>query len=134
MDRKSDDNEFFNTVFELGDFGDLGDMDDWENSKESDDAPKQKLLIGDEGGDCKNGNKSNESTDGSGKRKRTLPGQIKKIVTFMQTHTDFNKGTAKANEVLERAWENLASELNAMGPPVHSSKQWRSVWSQFKAN
>lgn len=70
----------------------------------------------------------------SGKRKRTTPEQFDKLISFMQTHPDFTKGTSKADEEQEIAWNVFTDELNEIGPPVHSSKEWRTVWSQYKAN
>lgn len=59
---------------------------------------------------------------------------MEKIISFMSMNQDFTKGSTKSEDHQILAWENLTVELNAMGPPQHSSKEWRTVWSRFKGN
>lgn len=50
----------------------------------------------------------------------------------MRSHDDFSKG--KTSESQERDWDNFIEELNACGPPVHTGKEWRKIWSDWKGN
>lgn len=63
---------------------------------------------------------------------KTKPLQYRKLQFFMQNHPDFTKG--KANPTQLSDWEKLCVELNAIGPPQHSSIDWRRVWTDFKAS
>lgn len=88
--------------------------------------------------DCEDGNilkdLVNVEQGQAEKRKRIRSEQLTKLKSFTETHTDFTKGTNKPDCVQELAWDCLAVELNSIGPPVHTSKGWRTVWSQYKAN
>lgn len=75
-----------------------------------------------------------ETETASKKRTRTTDVQLDKIISFMTTHSDFAKGSTKLDDEQTLAWEKLTEELNAMGPPHHSSKEWRTVWSRYKGN
>lgn len=78
---------------------------------------------------------SADDNDSDKKKKRsskTTKPQIHKIQMFMQKYPDFTKGKADKNQTL--AWGKLSEELNAIGPPYHSSLDWRVVWTNFKAN
>lgn len=50
----------------------------------------------------------------------------------METHMDFTRGKADDSQTI--AWEELSAELNQIGPPFHSSIDWRRVWTDFKSN
>lgn len=63
---------------------------------------------------------------------KTTPLQYQKLKEFMQTHMDFTRGKADDSQTL--AWEDLSAELNRIGPPFHSSIDWRRVWTDFKSN
>lgn len=57
------------------------------------------------------------------KKKITLE-QPEMLSLFMNDHPDFKKGKQKVCEAtvtLNKEWETLTSELNAMGPPIHSN-------------
>lgn len=78
---------------------------------------------------------STEDNDSYKKIKRsskTTPLQYQKLQEFMQTHMDFTRGKADDSQIL--AWEELSAELNQIGPPFHSSIDWRRVWTDFKSN
>lgn len=71
------------------------------------------------------------------KRKRsskTTEAQMDKILAFMQSHPDFTKGRSIENEMLTKDWDRLTEDLNNMGPPIHTSNEWRKVWSDSKGN
>lgn len=34
--------------------------------------------------------------------------------------------------MFEQLWNDLSTELNVIGPPKHSAKEWRKVWSNHK--
>lgn len=55
----------------------------------------------------------------------------------MQCHPDFGKG--KRRESIDQLrfdeeWRCLTEDLNAIGPPIRTSMEWRKVWTDFKAN
>ncbi|KAJ6642619.1 hypothetical protein Bhyg_07572 [Pseudolycoriella hygida] len=74
-----------------------------------------------------------DSTE-SKKRKRTSDEQLSKIIAFMEEYPDFGKGSTKSDNDKTLAWECLVAELNALGPPQHTSREWRTVWSRYKGN
>lgn len=67
------------------------------------------------------------------KRSRKITSvQCEKLKCFMDVNPDFTKGKTSQNQL--HSWEKLCDELNAIGPPHHSSLVWRRVWTDFKAS
>lgn len=75
-----------------------------------------------------------EPDDSFGKRKRATSEQLEKLISFANIHPDFTKGSNKEDADQDIDWQNLTAELNAMGPPIRTCKEWRTAWSQYKGN
>ncbi|KAJ6650175.1 hypothetical protein Bhyg_05420 [Pseudolycoriella hygida] len=60
------------------------------------------------------------------KQPKTTNKQIKKIIDTMQENEKL--------EFTDVMWSDLSNELNELGPPIHSIKEWRKVWSNYKYN
>lgn len=54
------------------------------------------------------------------------------MFTFVEISVYNEDSTGKST--LDGLWENLAIELNVIGPPIRTALQWRRVWSIYKYN
>ncbi|XP_037048872.1 uncharacterized protein LOC119083287 isoform X2 [Bradysia coprophila] len=63
---------------------------------------------------------------GKNRQARTSPAQIQKLADFMN-----NKGKQPDSD---EALRILTDELNAIGPPIRTTAQWRRTWSIMKYN
>lgn len=61
---------------------------------------------------------------------KTSKEQFDKLILFMECHSDFTR--RKPDDQLLLDWEILCGELNSMGHAVHSTKEWRKVWTDYK--
>lgn len=81
--------------------------------------------------------KSKEQAESSKENiKKITRVQCKKLFSSMDGRPGFPKGKMKSNEETEKLlkdWEQLSSELNAMGPPQHSVSKWRRIWTKMKS-
>lgn len=50
---------------------------------------------------------------------------------FIDKIVDNNEGLI-AKDAFDLLWENLASELNDIGPPDHTAAEWKKIWSEHK--
>lgn len=69
---------------------------------------------------------SNPETLKQNKFVRTTKEQFKKLISYMETHDDFDKGKARIAQQV--AWDSFVIELNDIGPPYRTSEDWRIVW------
>uniref|UniRef100_A0A1A9V949 Myb_DNA-bind_5 domain-containing protein n=1 Tax=Glossina austeni TaxID=7395 RepID=A0A1A9V949_GLOAU len=63
--------------------------------------------------------------------------QFKGMVEWMKQHPDIAKGKGHYGPnkcQLKEKIEELASEMNAYGPPIRLPEEWLRVWTHFKAN
>ncbi|XP_001661174.2 uncharacterized protein LOC5574104 [Aedes aegypti] len=65
--------------------------------------------------------------------------QFQLLVDQMEAHPAVAKGlkfcveSGYRNEAAYNGvWKNIATELNSMGPPIRSPKEWQKVWTDFK--
>lgn len=79
----------------------------------------------------------NNGNEKENKRKITAV-QSEKLISVMDGRTDhISKGKMKSDEKtlgMLREWDNLAQELNVLGPPHHTSSEWRRIWTKMKYN
>lgn len=55
----------------------------------------------------------------------------------MRCHSDFHKGKRPDSAEtlrIDDAWNILTAELNALGPPIRTSPEWRRAWTDYKSN
>ncbi|KAG4066868.1 hypothetical protein HA402_012935 [Bradysia odoriphaga] len=71
-------------------------------------------------------NNSETNIFGKNRQARTSPAQIQKLADFMNNK---DKQT-----VSDEALRILTDELNAIGPPIRTTAQWRRTWSIMKYN
>ncbi|KAH8354539.1 hypothetical protein KR084_000906 [Drosophila pseudotakahashii] len=65
--------------------------------------------------------------------KHRSPAQDAIFLRFIRDNIDIAKGFTRGDRVLvTTAWEDLASELNAHGPPCKTADGWRRVWKDWK--
>lgn len=84
-------------------------------------------------------NRTKNSKSTKKPRAKTTRAQFQKLIAFMRCHSDFNKGKPPNKETAETlriddAWNILIAELNAIGPPIRTSPEWRRAWTNFKSN
>lgn len=82
------------------------------------------------------GTSDKETIVKSSRSKKTTESQKEMLFTFMHCRPDFPVGRLKDNEetkTILKEFDGLVTELNAIGPPVHSANEWRKIWSEFKA-
>lgn len=78
--------------------------------------------------------------DGNGKenKKKITTKQSEKLVSAMDGWTDhISKGKMKSDDKtvqLLREWDELTQQLNVLGPPHHTSSEWRRIWTKMKSN
>ncbi|XP_029409084.2 uncharacterized protein LOC105231785 [Bactrocera dorsalis] len=65
--------------------------------------------------------------------KTTTPQQYVKLAEIMEKKPDIANGFHKGpKEDLQAFWQEVASNLNALGPPSKDSLAWRKVWIDWK--
>ncbi|XP_053957689.1 uncharacterized protein LOC128862902 [Anastrepha ludens] len=67
--------------------------------------------------------------------KRTTAQQFQKLVEIMKKNPDVARGVGKfvpTKKSRAELWEKFATELNAMGPPMRSGREWNKVWLDYK--
>lgn len=70
-------------------------------------------------------------------RRRTIPGQMKRLVEMMEDHATLATGRSKSTcykQMQRTGWENIATELNALGPPIKTWDGWRKVCYKSSLN
>lgn len=71
-------------------------------------------------------------------KKRINTVQIKMLLSGMDGRSEaISKGKTKTDEKtikLLSEWNELTKELNYLGPPHHTSEEWRRIWSKMKYN
>lgn len=71
-------------------------------------------------------------------RKKITTAQSVKLFSTMNGWTNqISKGKMKSDQQtiqLLRDWDELAQELNVLGPPHHTSSEWRRIWTKMKSN
>ncbi|KAK5646362.1 hypothetical protein RI129_004826 [Pyrocoelia pectoralis] len=75
----------------------------------------------------------------SDKKKRSAKTTRQQYCLFIeevQTNKAFrnNKYNPEKPDVLETTWEELTNNLNSTGGPQHSTKQWKSIFSDWKSS
>lgn len=45
-----------------------------------------------------------------------------------------NDGKQMDKKTYESLWDNLAAQLNDIGPPDHTTSEWKRIWSVHKYN
>lgn len=50
------------------------------------------------------------------------------IFMILEDNDEEKAGKKKYNEL----WDQLSTHLNTLGPPTHSTSEWRRVWSKYK--
>ncbi|XP_039967496.1 uncharacterized protein LOC126767985 [Bactrocera neohumeralis] len=65
--------------------------------------------------------------------KVTTAEQYEKLCDMMATKRDIAQGFQKRpKEEVQEFWEEVARNLNALGPPTKDSNTWRKVWIDWK--
>lgn len=67
---------------------------------------------------------------------RTTETQFTMLISFMQDGRDFVRGSLSntaENLKFLKEWSLLVDQLNANGPPIRSTTDWRKVWSEYKS-
>ncbi|XP_049308998.1 uncharacterized protein LOC125777719 [Bactrocera dorsalis] len=68
-----------------------------------------------------------------GRSKVTTAEQYEKLCDMMATKRDIAQGFQKPpKEEVQEFWEEVARNLNALGPPTKDSNTWRKVWIDWK--
>ncbi|XP_049316751.1 uncharacterized protein LOC125779435 isoform X1 [Bactrocera dorsalis] len=66
--------------------------------------------------------------------KTTTPEQYEKLADIMATKRDVAQGfQQRPKEEVKEFWEEIANDLNALGPPSKDSSTWRKVWIDWKS-
>lgn len=64
--------------------------------------------------------------------------QFEMLVAQMEAHPAVAKGlkfcaaTGSSEATYEGVWKNITLELNSVGPPTRTAKEWQKVWSDYK--
>ncbi|XP_052871301.1 uncharacterized protein LOC128276883, partial [Anopheles cruzii] len=61
---------------------------------------------------------------------RTTRRQFIKMVDIMETDPEIARAIKKGDQ--SAFWDNLATELNAVGPPIKTTAIWKRVWFDYK--
>ncbi|XP_041773088.1 uncharacterized protein LOC121594144 isoform X3 [Anopheles merus] len=61
---------------------------------------------------------------------RTTKVQYKKMIDIMETAPGIARAIFKGNQT--QFWEELTTQLNALGPPVKAVGTWKRVWFDYK--
>lgn len=54
---------------------------------------------------------------------KTTGRQFQKIISFVE---DYSK---RGKKLCSKEWNHLTDQLNAIGPPFHTSDEWRKIWT-----
>uniref|UniRef100_A0A1B0DCX0 Regulatory protein zeste n=1 Tax=Phlebotomus papatasi TaxID=29031 RepID=A0A1B0DCX0_PHLPP len=63
-----------------------------------------------------------------GTGKRSTAAQMAALVEFMEVH---HQPVESGSILKQDNWKELANQLNMLGPPRKSAKEWRKVWNDF---
>ncbi|XP_558492.3 uncharacterized protein LOC3289901 isoform X1 [Anopheles gambiae] len=61
---------------------------------------------------------------------RTTKVQYKKMIDIMETAPDIARALSRGSQT--QFWEELTTQLNALGPPVKTVGTWKRVWFDYK--
>lgn len=95
-------------------------------------------IIVEDYGDSENSEEFENNGNGKENKKKITKVQSKKLISTMDGRIDhISKGKMKADEKtirMLREWDELTQELNVLGPPHHTSSEWRRMWTKMKYN
>ncbi|XP_055839908.1 uncharacterized protein LOC129907626 isoform X2 [Episyrphus balteatus] len=64
---------------------------------------------------------------------KTSTQQHERMVNLMSEYPDIAQNyTKKSSEIVALFWEDLANQLNAIGPRQRDAGGWKKVWSDYK--
>ncbi|XP_055589806.1 uncharacterized protein LOC129741987 [Uranotaenia lowii] len=66
------------------------------------------------------------------KSQSTNKSQFSRMVEVLEQHPDVAKGFSKYDGA--PVWDQIAQDLNSLGPPEKDSTAWKKVWSDLKSN
>ncbi|XP_055640365.1 uncharacterized protein LOC129777847 [Toxorhynchites rutilus septentrionalis] len=65
------------------------------------------------------------------KNKTTTKNQFERIVLLLEQEPDIAKGFSRGNS--GPYWDDLAAEVNSLGPPIRDGSGWKKVWADYKS-
>ncbi|XP_055902899.1 uncharacterized protein LOC129939055 [Eupeodes corollae] len=69
--------------------------------------------------------------------KITKPAQFERLIDVLQQKPELARGKGQfgsTKRTQDEEWENIAVQLNIIGPPSRTAKEWQRVWIHYKGN